>query len=164
MQRGKHQNCVVHSVKINCATWHKSLLHHWNSRQVSPCHQGMARPQVADGGTASSVKGSLRINNQQDASTSQNFILSRNSTCFGHLLYPSSGVISCTRGNWYVSCRLCGRCLGQSGPNLTLLESGHITCMKHTNLPRVQLITPDDGYSRCPKHVEFRDKIKILDT
>jgi hypothetical protein len=25
-------------------------------------------------------------------------------------------------------------------------------------LPRVQLITPDDGHSRCPKHVEFRDK------
>ena len=23
-------------------------------------------------------------------------------------------------------------------------------------LPRVQLITPDDGHSRCPKHVEFR--------
>jgi hypothetical protein len=32
-------------------------------------------------------------------------------------------------------------------------------------LPRVQLITPDDGHSRCPKYVEFRDKIKfwILD-
>jgi hypothetical protein len=26
-------------------------------------------------------------------------------------------------------------------------------------LPRVQLITPDDGHSRCPKHVEFCDKI-----
>jgi hypothetical protein len=37
------------------------------------------------------------------------FILSRNSTCFGHLLCPSSGVISCTCGNWYVPCRLCGR-------------------------------------------------------
>jgi hypothetical protein len=32
-------------------------------------------------------------------------------------------------------------------------------------LPRVQLITPDDGQIRCPKHVEFCDKIKfwILD-
>jgi hypothetical protein len=32
-------------------------------------------------------------------------------------------------------------------------------------LPHVQLITPDDGHSRCSKHVEFRDKIKfwILD-
>jgi hypothetical protein len=75
----------------------------------------------------------LRINNQQDASSIQNFILSRTSTCFGHLLCPSSGVISCTRDNWYVSCRLCGRCLGQSGSNLTLLGSGHVTCMKHTN-------------------------------
>jgi hypothetical protein len=28
-------------------------------------------------------------------------------------------------------------------------------------LPRVQLITPDDGHGRCPKHVEFRDKIKF---
>jgi hypothetical protein len=27
-------------------------------------------------------------------------------------------------------------------------------------LPRVQLITPDDGHSRSPKYVEFRDKIK----
>jgi hypothetical protein len=27
-----------------------------------------------------------------------------------------------------------------------------------------QLITPDEGHSKCPKHVEFRDKIKILDT
>ena len=31
-------------------------------------------------------------------------------------------------------------------------------------LPRVQLITPDDGHSRCPKHVIFCNKIKILDT
>ena len=57
----------------------------------------------------------LRINKQQDASNIQNFILSRNSTCFGHLLCPSSGVISCKRGSWYVSCRLFGGCLGESG-------------------------------------------------
>ena len=44
----------------------------------------------------------LRTNNQQDASSIQNFILSRNSTRFGHLLCPSSGVISCTRGNCHV--------------------------------------------------------------
>jgi hypothetical protein len=29
-------------------------------------------------------------------------------------------------------------------------------------LPRVHLITSDDGHRRCPKHVEFGDK--ILDT
>jgi hypothetical protein len=28
-------------------------------------------------------------------------------------------------------------------------------------LSRVQLITPDDGHRRCPKHVQFRDKIKF---
>jgi hypothetical protein len=97
----------------------------------------------------------LHINNQQDAPSIQNFILSWNYTCFGHLLSPSSGVISCRRGNWYVSCRLCGRCLGESGWNL------HETYQ----LQRVQLITPDDGHRRCLKHVEFRDKIKfwILD-
>ena len=95
----------------------------------------------------------LRINNYQDASNIQNVILSRNSTCFGHLLCPSSGVINCTLGNWYVSCSLCGRCLGESGwtvpiirsyqlytwqlvcfrSDLNLLGSGHINCMKHNN-------------------------------
>jgi hypothetical protein len=28
-------------------------------------------------------------------------------------------------------------------------------------LPRIQLITPDDGRSRCPKNVELRDKINF---
>jgi hypothetical protein len=28
-------------------------------------------------------------------------------------------------------------------------------------LPCVQLMTPDDGHRRCPKHVQFRDKIKF---
>jgi hypothetical protein len=62
----------------------------------------------------------LSVNNQRDASSIQNFILSRNSTCFGHLLCPSSGFISCTRGNCYVSCRLCGRCLGESRWNCVI--------------------------------------------
>ena len=31
-------------------------------------------------------------------------------------------------------------------------------------LRRLQLITPDDGHRRCSKHVEFRDRIKILET
>ena len=65
----------------------------------------------------------LLINKQQDASSIQNFILSRNSTCFGHNLHETY------------------------------------------QLPRVQLITPDDGHRRCPKYVEFRNKITfwILD-
>jgi hypothetical protein len=46
-----------------------------------------------------------------------------------------AGQKTCTRqcDNWYVSCRLCGPCLGESGWNLSLLGSGHITCTKRTN-------------------------------
>jgi hypothetical protein len=32
---------------------------------VGPCHHGMARPQVADGGTASYMEGSLNKLNKQ---------------------------------------------------------------------------------------------------
>ena len=32
---------------------------------VGPCHHGMARPQVADGGTASYIEGSSNILNKQ---------------------------------------------------------------------------------------------------
>jgi hypothetical protein len=73
----------------------------------------------------------LRTSNQQDASSIQNFILSRNSTCF----------------------------------KLTVLGSGHINLHETYQLPCVQLITPDEGHRRCPKHVQLRDKIKfwILD-
>ena len=78
----------------------------------------------------------LRINNQQHASSIQNFILSRNATCFGHLLEQSSCEPDSPR---------------QRPHNL------HETYQ----LPRVQLITPDDGHSRWPKHVDFRDKIKF---
>ena len=103
---------------------------------------------------------SLRINNQKDASSIHNFIFSRNSTCFGHLLCPSSGVISCTRGNWYVACRYCGYC------RRVRLEPDCPRQRPHNlhetyQLPRVQLITPDDVHRRCTKHVEFREKIKL---
>ena len=112
------------------------------------------------------------------------FILSRNSTCFGNLLCPSLGVISCTRDNWYVPCRSCGRCLEESGSKLTwqLVCFMQVTwplprrvrfqsdCPRQRphnlhetyQLPRVQLIIPDDGHRRCQKHVGFRDKTKIL--
>jgi hypothetical protein len=86
------------------------------------------------------------------------------STRFEHLLCPSSGVISCTRGSWYVSCRLRGRCLGESVWKVYQPDSPR---QRPHNLhetyqfPRVQLITPDDRHRRCPQHVEFRDKIKF---
>jgi hypothetical protein len=63
--------------------------------------------------------------------------LVRNSTCFGCLLCPSSGVISCTR--WKLVCfmqimwPLPRTVRLELRYNLTVLSSGHITCMKHTH-------------------------------
>ena len=104
----------------------------------------------------------LLINNQQDTSSIQNCILSRTSTCFWHLLCPSSGVISCTRGKWYVICKLCGRCLADSGsfqPDSSRQRPHNLH--ETYQFPRVQPITPDDGHSRCHKRVEVRDKIQF---
>ena len=73
---------------------------------------------------------SFRINNQLDASNIQN-LFCHETTCFGHLLCPSSGVISCKLGNWYVSYRVCDRCLAESGWALRFqpdsARHGHIT-------------------------------------
>jgi hypothetical protein len=74
------------------------------------------------------------------------FILSKKSTCFGHLLYPSSGVICCTHGHWF-----------QPDSSRKRSHNRHETYQ----LSCVQQITPDDGHSRCPKHVEFYDKINF---
>jgi hypothetical protein len=63
------------------------------------------------------------------------FILSYNSTCFRYLLCPSSGVICCTHGNWYVSCRLCDRFLAEAGcSNLTLLGSENLLNKIHSSV------------------------------
>ena len=108
----------------------------------------------------------LHINNQQYASSIQNFSLSRNSTCFRHLLCPSSGVISCTCGNWLCFMQVMWPLPRRIGLELSLFQSDSPRQRPHNlhetyQLPRVQLITPDDGHRRCPKHVEFRDKIKL---
>jgi hypothetical protein len=86
----------------------------------------------------------LRINNQQDASSIQNFILSRN------FMFRASTVpiISYQLYTWQLVCFM---------QVMWPLPRQHETYQ----LPRVQLITPDDEHSRCPKHVEFRDKIKF---
>jgi hypothetical protein len=78
------------------------------------------------------------------------FILSWNSTCLGHLLCPSSGVICCTHGNWYVP---------DFQPDSVRKRSHKLHEMYQ--LPCVQQITPDDGHRRFPKHVEFHDKINF---
>jgi hypothetical protein len=66
-------------------------------------------------------------------------------------IVPIIGSYHCTIGNWYVSCRL------EPDPPRKRPHKLHETYQ----LPRVQLITPDDGHRRCPKHVEFRDKINF---
>ena len=107
----------------------------------------------------------LRTNNQKDASSIQNFILSRNSTYFRHLLCPSSW--SYQLYTWQLVCFMW---VMWSLPRRVRLEPESPRQRTHNlnetyQMPRVQLITPDGGHRRCPKYVEFRDYIKfwILD-
>ena len=44
---------------------------------------------------------------------------------------------------------------------LTLLGSGHQKPARNLPVPNVQQKTLDDGQRRCPKHVEFYNRIKI---
>ena len=44
---------------------------------------------------------------------------------------------------------------------ILLLTSNQQTCMTYTIAPCVQWKTPDDGQRNCPKHVEFKSKIKF---
>ena len=111
----------------------------------------------------------LRINNQQDAPIMRNFILSRNSTCFGHLLCPSSGITSCTCGNWYVSCRLCGRCLGEWGwcAHHQELSAVHVAIgMFHAGYVAATTCTTDSSWwwAQMPETCRVSWQNKILDT
>ena len=45
---------------------------------------------------------------------------------------------------------------------LTLLGSGHLKPAWNLSVPNVQQRTPDDGQRRCPKHVEFYNRITRL--
>jgi hypothetical protein len=96
----------------------------------------------------------LRINNQQDASIIQNFY-------FVTKLYMFRTSVPIIRSyqmyTWQLVCFM-----------QVMLEPDSPRQWPHNlhetyQLPRVQLINPDDGHRRCPKHVEFSDKIKIFD-
>jgi hypothetical protein len=44
---------------------------------------------------------------------------------------------------------------------LTLLGSGHQNPARNLPVPKLQYKTRDDGQRRCPKHVEFYDRINL---
>jgi len=63
-----------------------------------------------------------------------NFILSKNYTCFGHFLRPSSGVFYCTFDIGIFLTGLVDSFQAGSGCILTLLGSCHQNCKKYTNV------------------------------
>ena len=90
-----------------------------------------------------------------------NSFLSRNSTCFGQFLCPSSGVFHCTFGTGICHAGLMTAFKhNQDGTSSSCLKAV-IKPAWHTPVPNVQWKTPDDGQRNCPKHVEFLDKNKF---
>jgi hypothetical protein len=94
---------------------------------------------------------------------SKNFNFVMKLYCFWHLLCPSSGFISCTRENWYVSCRLCGRCLGESGWNTVPifrsyeLYTGQLVCFMQVVWPLLRRVSSNltllsSGHVTSTKH------------
>jgi hypothetical protein len=58
--------------------------------------------------------------------------LSQNSTCFGHLLCPSSGVMYCTHDNCYVSCRFLMTASKQSQVGTEFQPDSARNCRKYS--------------------------------
>jgi len=50
---------------------------------------------------------------------------------------------------------------GTGSSVLTLLGNGHQKPARNLPVPNVQQKTPDDGQRRCPKHIEFYNRIKF---
>ena len=98
---------------------------------------------------------------QTDSLIFPNLFFSRNSTCFGQFLCPSSGVFHCT-----FSTGICHAGLmtafkqDQNVPSWSCLKAV-IKLAWHIPVLHVQWKTPDDGQRNCPKHVEFLDKNKF---
>ena len=80
--------------------------------------------------------------------------LSRNSTCFGQFLCPSSGVFPCTFGTG-----ICHTGSLQFHPDRAWKLSSKLAW--HIPVPNVQGKTPDDGQRDCPKHVDFLYKNNV---
>ena len=103
----------------------------------------------------------LRISNQQDASSIQNFYFATKLYMFRASTVPI--IRSYQLYTWQLVCFMQ---VMWPLPGTVMLQPDSPRQRPHNlheiyQLPRVQLITPDDGHRRCPKHVEFRDKIKF---
>jgi len=89
------------------------------------------------------------------------FILEGNSTCFGQLLCPSTGVFYCMHSNSICYTGFADSLQAGSGwnpdPACKLSEKN----VWHISLLCVQWKTPDDGQRNCLKHVEFPSKINL---
>jgi hypothetical protein len=80
-----------------------------------------------------------------------NFILVNNSTCFGQIYCPSSGVLILYSQQLVFIILVI----------LTVCETVNISSMRNTNCCEYSIKTPDDGQSICPKHAELFTKIKL---
>ena len=88
----------------------------------------------------------LRINNQPDASSIQNFYFVTKLYIFRASSVPI--IRSYQMYTWQLVCFM----------------QVMWPLPRRVRLEQPDSSPPDDGHRRCPKHVEFRDKIKILDT
>ena len=80
-----------------------------------------------------------------------NFILVKNSICFGQIFCPSSGVLI------LYSQQLVFVILVM----LSVSQTDNITSTTNTSCCEYSIKTPDDGQKICPKHIEFFTKIKL---
>ena len=82
-----------------------------------------------------------------DALIFPNLFLSKNSTCFGQFLCPSSWIFHCTFGTGICHANLM---TARSWCSILVIKLAW-----HIPVPNVQWKTPEDGLRNCPKHVEF---------
>jgi hypothetical protein len=106
--------------------------------------------------------GNFHINNQRDALSIQNFYFVMKLYMFWASSVPI--IRSYQLYTWQLVCFV-----QVMWPLPLELQPDSPTQWPHNlhetyQLPCLQLITPDDGHRRCPKHVDFCDKIKILNT
>ena len=89
------------------------------------------------------------------------FFLEWNSTCFGQLLCPSSGVFHCTHSSGI--CHTGVLTFYEQDQDGTSWSCSQAVSKRVWHIPLlcVQWKTPDDWQRNCPKHVEFHSKNKF---